>query len=411
MALGSDWKAIRSLGACWRVCRASMTRCLARQRMAAQGGRGPRVLVVWAAALFIFLVLGAQHPPARESQPVGPELLQVGFTFSQRQTAYLGLPWRETFDAALELSPRLIRLGAYWDEIERVPGRYDFSTLDWLIASASERGLPVVLTVGMKAPRWPEYYLPPWLARDVRVGDGGRVSDDERVRVYTLAFIRRVVERYRDRSVIAYWQVENEPLDPAGDRRWRIGADFLREEVALVRALDYVRRPIIVNLFVQPYPLSLLPPWRDAARERAEVILDIADILGLDIYPSIGLRVAGVDLYVNWSRWGWEQPAADLKAFAVARGKDAWVIEAQAEPWEPAHVVYTKAAESRSVQVPLAVSTFERLQGAGFANILLWGVEHWYMRLLRYEDRSWWDALGAIVRGAAGPGRPTPSPW
>ena len=140
--------------------------------------------------------------------------MNLGFTFSQRQAEYLELAWREAYREAINLSPGTVRLGAYWDEIEPEPGRSDFSTLDWLLDKAAARDLRIILTVGLKAPRWPEYYLPAWLDR--RLPDGGRVTDEPDVRVHTLDFIRQVIQRYCGREVIAYWQVENEPLDPAG---------------------------------------------------------------------------------------------------------------------------------------------------------------------------------------------------
>jgi hypothetical protein len=86
--------------------------------------------------------------------------INVGLTFSPREAAYRDLPWRHAFDAALDAAPSLVRVGAYWSEIESTPGEYDFTTLDWLLDRATARQQRVLLTVGMKAPRWPEYYLP-----------------------------------------------------------------------------------------------------------------------------------------------------------------------------------------------------------------------------------------------------------
>jgi hypothetical protein len=128
----------------------------------------------------------------------------VGFTFSQRQAAYLELPWAEAYRAALGLAPPLVRLGAYWDEVQPAEGRYDWSPLDALVDRAGVRGVPVVLTVGMKAPRYPEYFLRPWLEGRLGLAPGATVSDVEELRTRTLAFVERVVHRYRDRPAVAY---------------------------------------------------------------------------------------------------------------------------------------------------------------------------------------------------------------
>ncbi|MBI4498850.1 MAG: beta-galactosidase [Chloroflexi bacterium] len=374
---------------------------LRRHRLTLLGARsGPRrpsrrfslVLALTSAALL--LLLARNHPALGQVMQVTPtEPPNVGLTFSKRQAEYLGLPWRETFQMALNLSPQLVRLGAYWDEIESQPGHYDFSTLDWQLDQAAAQDRQVMLTVGMKAPRWPEYYLPTWLMSRLTLPQGAQVSDSARLRTHALAFVRTVVQRYRSHEVIAYWQVENEPLDPSGPHRWRIGADFLRQEVELVRALDEQRRPVIVNMFVATHPLNAAPPLRTEVRKRARTILETADILGLDLYPSMGTRILGFDVYFNWLQWPWERPALDLQRLARQHGKETWIIEAQAEPWEPSSVVYTAARQSRSVQPSTAVSIFGRLQAAGFQHILLWGVEHWYMRLQRYRDGTWWEAM------------------
>jgi hypothetical protein len=347
--------------------------------------------------LTVLCGLGAVQPVAR-GETTSPE---VGVTFSRRQAEYLGLPWKDTFSAVLSLSPTVVRLGAYWDEIERRPGEYDFSSLDWQLERLPASSYRVVLTVGMKAPRWPEYYVPSWLLQRTRPGYRATVSDDALVRARALKFVEAVVTQYQDHPSIGYWQVENEPLDPSGPRQWRIGADFVEEEVQLVRALDQGQRPIILSMFVgTPPPLAGLPPWRSEDEGRARKLLSMADILGLDLYPSRGIRVFGHDFYLDWSGWGWERSAMSLRQLALDQGKDAWVMEAQAEPWEPSKLVYLEGEESRSVGPRTAASTFDRLSSGGFGTILLWGAEHWYMRQEKHDDRSWLDTLGPLFRGS-----------
>jgi hypothetical protein len=347
-------------------------------------------------ALLVLFGIEAVRPVAR-GETTSPE---VGVTFSRRQAEYLGLPWKDTFSAVLNLSPTVVRLGAYWDEIERQPDTYDFSALDWQLERLPASTYRVVLTVGMKAPRWPEYYVPSWLLQQSRPGWNATVSDDALVRAGARRFVEAVVTRYQDHPAIGYWQVENEPLDPSGPRQWKIGADFLEEEVQLVRSIDQGQRPIILSMFVgTPPPLAVLPPWRSQDEGRARALLSMADILGLDLYPSRGIRVFGRDLYLDWSGWGWERSAMSLRQLALDQGKDAWVMEAQAEPWEPSKLVYLDGAESRSVGPGTAANTFGRLSSGGFGTILLWGAEHWYMRQEKHDDRSWLDTLGPLFRG------------
>ena len=348
----------------------------------------------WASLLGVVLLVlpitwGIAAPASGQPRPA--RSIALGFTFSQRQAEYLTLPWDDVYDAALDLSPTIIRLGAYWDEIEPYEGVYDWSTLDAQLDLANERDLDVILTVGMKAPRWPEYFLPSWLERRIELDDGATVSDNAEIRGRTLAFVERVVRRYRDHAAVAYWQVENEPLDPAGPRGWQIAPGFLAQEVKLVRELD--RRPVIVTMFVEVNPM-LLAPWRQQeVRSRAAMLLNLGDVLGLDLYPSRGFRAHGGDWYFSWPAWVWKPTVVELHQLSQRMGRSAWIMEAQAEPWEPGRLVYTDAPLSRSVQPAGAAAAVRQLRDVGFDTILLWGVEHWYMRRERHQDALWWDQM------------------
>jgi hypothetical protein len=351
------------------------------------------ILLVLPVAWGAFALTSAQPRPARP--------LALGFTFSQRQAEYLALPWDEVFDAVLDLSPTIIRLGAYWDEIEPYEGVYDWSTLDAQLDGAEERGLDVVLTVGMKAPRWPEYFLPAWLEPRLELDDRATVSAHPELRRRTLAFVERLVRRYRGHDAITHWQIENEPLDPAGPHHWRIGPGFLAQEVALVRELD--DRPVIVTMFVEVNPI-LLAPWRQQeTRSRAAMILNLADILGLDLYPSRSYRAHGGDWYFRWPAWLWKPTVVELQRLAQRMERRAWIMEAQAEPWEPDRIVYTDAPLSRSVRPGSAAAAIRQLREVGFDTILLWGVEHWYMRRARHQDMVWWNQMRLFFPLAATP--------
>jgi hypothetical protein len=51
------------------------------------------------------------------------------------------------------------------------------------------------------------------------------------------------------------------------------------------------------------------------------------------------------------------------------------------------------------MQPPLAIAAIKRLEAIGFDTILLWGVEHWYMRRERLGDAGWWDAMSTFFPG------------
>ena len=90
--------------------------------------------------------------------------------------------------------------------------------------------------MGMKSPRWPECHIPAW-ANDL---------DKEKQQAKILNLIEKIILRYRDSSMIKYWQVENEPFFPFGDCPWR-DRKFLKKEIELVKQLDAQKRPVIIS--------------------------------------------------------------------------------------------------------------------------------------------------------------------
>jgi hypothetical protein len=128
---------------------------------------------------------------------------------------------------------------------------------------------------------------------------------------------------------------------------------------------------------------------RDAYRPEFEVasLLEPGDVLGLDVYRRIGYRLLGLRVF-STAR-GWRDNAARWHARAVGEGRRAWIIEAQAEPWEPEP---PPGQPHRSCTPADMVETVETLRGAGYDTILLWGVEHWLARDAAGDD-SWLRAV------------------
>src|SRR5207249_4732100 len=189
-----------------------------------------------------------------------------------------------------------------------------------------------------------------------------------------------------------YWQVENEPLDPSGPAHRSIRPEFLASEIATTRAADGSRHPIVLNMFAHLYPLAAVLPWSRGDEQRAATLLELGDILGLDVYPSVSLRLLGFNLYFDFTGWDWTAAVQRLADQAHGRGKPAWIVEAQAEPWEPSAIVATRPGPTRSLGPDQAERILARLRDGGFDTVLAWGVEHWYMRRETHHDASWWDA-------------------
>ena len=137
---------------------------------------------------------------------------------AQRGTARLGLSYRPLQAAALGLDPgavlrtllaypfELIRIGAYWDRLEPVPGGLRPGDLDRQLDAAERAGKQVIVCVGaVKSFGYPEFFVPPHhLHRPLREGAPGHaLASRTGLLAAAITFVTRVggaVLRSRGRS-------------------------------------------------------------------------------------------------------------------------------------------------------------------------------------------------------------------
>ncbi len=285
-----------------------------------------------------------------------------GTTFSHHQARSYGLePLRALEDIiALGLSP--IRLCCYWSEIQATPNHFDFTAITSLLEVCQRTNTPVVLCLGMKAPRWPEFYFPPWLEEPTIAA----------ARAHLFIFLEKTVTALKHFSCITHYQVENEPLDPSGPQKLRIPFELLSEEVSLVRQIDPTR-PII------------LTAWGNTLTQRGYVskLSQIADIVGIDIYPK-----------VPWSfLWGWlhgytgpRDSRASIRQLIANNSKPVWIAELQSEPWELVPLA-PEIADCQSMNPAQLDRNIRRAATLGAAQVLLWGSEYWLWRQSLHDKR------------------------
>jgi hypothetical protein len=364
-----------------------------------------RVQALAIALLVPFLAVAPLHllmpATAKAHGVVGP--VQVGISFSPQRAAYLGLDYRSAFTRLEALHFRVIRLSAYWDQIDAD----GYAQLDWLMSEAKRAGQPVALTVGMKALGWPEFFIPASAVPADGLWQGEDVASDSSLRGATLSFIEDTVLRYRDNPSLIAWQIENEPFNRAGPQRLWIDAEFLRDEITRVRELDTHHRQLIVNAFSH-FNLVFdqasarqgfdLRQWlgfeADSAERDGLSVLNKGDILGLDVYTAIGYSFLGQDHMSN-ADGDWPDRLARVRDLVRSQGKQAWITEAQAEPWESAANSY---ADPKSTSPQAIRSIFANLKDAGFSTILFWGSEYWLWQADQGDPR-WIDTIKTILRG------------
>jgi hypothetical protein len=293
--------------------------------------------------------------------------MKIGTTYAHPHIDYLGLDQEHSLHEMLDFGFDIVRLGCYWNECEPVEGTFNFSRMKNILDHCEERHLEVVMCVGMKAPRHPEYYIPDWLGK----------RSPERIETEVLRFVKVCVEELRSYSCITHWHVENEPLDPSGPNGWAIPEALLRKEVELVRVLDI--RPIVVNF------------WGNELSKRGllPLVKDYADIVGLDIYYKVPLDRIGY----------WHPNDSDRKLKKIIQNfpKPVWITELQAEPWE-AGVNVSDHDNPGSMNPDLLRENFVRVKQFDCEVILLWGFEYWLWRKSMGDTRMWDAAKELVLR-------------
>jgi len=305
----------------------------------------------------------------------------LGVNFSPRQAEWLGLDADETFGLLLnELRVRRFRISLYWNEIQPEPTRYDFSSIHRLLDRAEARGARVLLTVGLKAQRHPEYYPPVWLLGEGSPDQGGRVSDQPRMVAHLLLMLERAVALLADYAAIDSWQVENEPFMPAAGRTigWRFDGQTLAREIDAVASTDPRHRPIVIN-----HSSSTIAEtgWLKSLR--------LADVLGQDLYTR---KPAGVGpiRYVNPFSAGPLGPCLGLQSLVAARlGRRFWITELQAEPWERTSLTDLEPHQIGSISPELLERNLVTAAAARPERVYLWGAEWWLAMRERGDDRYW----------------------
>lgn len=293
----------------------------------------------------------------------------LGITFTKSYAEYLGLDWRAAYVAVLDdLEADNIRLGAYWNEIEKRHGTFDFFDLDWMVQEASNRNVSITLAVGRRLPRWPECHDPYWLKE---LDDGGVVQEALR------EYMAQVILRYKDNTSIVRWQVENEPyVRWFGECPLMAREQFLKE-VALVRELD--TRPVMTT------DSGEWSMWLKSARD--------ADVLGYTLYRVVWSRWFGFWNYFYVPPSFYSLKASLIKIFRP-HVKEVIISELQMEPWAPGKNIFelTQKEQERSFDLNRFRSNLRFARRTGAKEIYFWGVEYWYWLKNQGKGDIWEEA-------------------
>jgi hypothetical protein len=331
--------------------------------------------------------------PAFATQaPVSPRRPKIlGTTFSPLQCHYMGLDYQEVFRRVCSLGLNRVRLCAYWHEIERSPKQFDFSILDWLLEESDRYGVEAIVAVGMKVPRWPEFHFPDWVQSQHNTkGRPEPMDTDGAIADLTLRLTEAVVTHARSAPNLKYWQVENEPftkLDITAGRY--LSTAFVEREVALVRSLARADQKIALTGAIE------LPGAANPEDDRAfAACLRLADAVGINVYTKVPV---GPLFYLEPNPFYWRK-LQQWQAELVANGKEDWIAEAQAEPWEHKQLVAMNKFDHPSSSPKQTTNLVSSLSRMGYSTVLLWGCEYWYWQK-RNGRNLWWWSVEQMARG------------
>jgi hypothetical protein len=294
--------------------------------------------------------------------------LIIGTSFIPAYAESLGLDPKQTMDALInDVGVRHFRLVSYWDQLEPSPGKYDFRLLDWQMQKVESAHAKVIMSVGLRQPRWPECHMPKWAANEPQSVWEPQLED----------FMTAVVNRYKDSPSIDSWQVENEYLLKVFGTCTNFDRDRLVREYNLVKKLDPNHRVIVSRSNnAIGWPIGKPTP----------------DEFGIAVYKRVwDATITHRYLEYPFPAWyygflaGWEK---------LWTGKDLMIHELQTEAWTPEQYSMQETSldeQNKSFNADRFVLRMKYAEGTGMREIYTWGSEYWYYRLVKLHDPSLWN--------------------
>lgn len=304
------------------------------------------------------------------------EPLIIGTTFIPRYARFFDLDPKETLhDTLYDLGIKRLRLVSYWKEIEREPGQYDFTDLDWQFAMAEEAGAEVSLSIGLRQPRWPECHEPKWAQN----------MPKEQWYPKLKQYMAAVIDRYKDSSALKSYQLENEYFMTVFGEC----SDFERER--LVDEFNFVKqqdpsRPITITRSNNwgGWPIGEPTP----------------DVFGVAVYKRV-FDYTVTNRYFEYPYPSWFY-ASLAGAGELASGKPLIIHELQMEPWMPEnyHINHLSdiPEQNKSMNAERLKDRFRYAEDTGLRTIDTWGVEWWYWRKVKANDPTVWDTARSEIQ-------------
>jgi len=324
--------------------------------------------VITVVLIFLVVTVGIMYGIAQwyiHSQANKP--LQLGVSFIPSYARSLGLDPKDTMDGLLDINVKNFRLVSYWNETEPSPGEYNFSELDWQFQKAEAADAKIILTLGLRQPRWPECHMPDWASKEPKSVWQPQLE----------AFMAKTVERYKNSPSLAGYQLENEYFLQGFGICTDFSRDRLISEYNLIKKID-PSTPIIVPRSNNALGFPIGEP--------------LPDEFSISIYKRVWDQgVTKRYLQYPFPAWFYGFLAGTQQIFL---DRNMMIAELQAEAW-PANgqpISDTSLAEqNKSINAERLNDNFEFGKDTGMKQINMWGAEYWYYRLIILDEPSLWN--------------------
>lgn len=316
--------------------------------------------------LIIVLVIygfGEYYILNNQNQPVS-----YGVTFIPDYATSLGLNPENTMKALLNIGVRQFRLTSYWSDIEAQPNQYNFSQLDWEFNLANQYHAKIILTIGLRQPRWPECHPPNWINTNLPTKNW---------QPQLLEFMTKVINRYKNNPALQAWQLENEYfLRGFGDCTNFSRSRYITE-ANLLHKLD-PSKPVIITRSNNGIGIAIGQPT--------------PTVYGISIYKRVW-DATYTHRYIEYPYTNWYD--AFLAQMQLLYNNHPMIItEMQAEAWPPngQTIPQTSLSEqNKSMNSTRLTNRFNFSKQTGMKDVIMWGSEYWYYRKVILHDPSLWN--------------------
>jgi len=293
--------------------------------------------------------------------------LQLGVSFIPDYAQSLGLNPETTMNALLGIGVKHLRLVSYWSDGEPSQGQYNFSQLDWEFQKAQAAHAKIILTLGLRQPRWPECHIPTWATQEPKSQWQPQLEN----------YMQAVIERYKNSPSLESYQLENEYFLLGFGICTNDSRSRLISEYDLVKRLD-PKHPIIVGRSNNALGFPIGQPQPNE--------------FSISVYRRVwDANVTHRYLEYPQPAWFYAFLAGTQKIFLH---KDMIIGELQAEAWPPHGQTIPETSlseQNKSMNAKILQGDFNFGKATGMRSIYMWGAEYWYYRKTVLHDPSLWN--------------------